>query len=193
MRNLAGLVHGLLVMAMIAVMCLIFATAMAGEARVFWTPPTQRVDGTPLSADDGLYYRVSWGQASRGYTETADTEASEHLVTDLGAGTWYFAVQAIDSAGLVSAFSNEGTKTFASSPPLPPSLTVQDGAQAAYGLVQSTNRMALIPVGIVPPGTECDAAQSIRDANGVQGYVVPRESVQWAGTVRPRVVVAQCG
>jgi hypothetical protein len=167
-------------------------TLWAGEARLSWVPPTEREDGSPIG--EALTYRVLWGQDSRQYDHSEMVSETEYTVADLGPGVWYFAVTAIDAGGLESDYSAEASKTFEASPPLPPSgLTVQQGAQAAYGLVQSTDRFALVPVGIVPAGTECDPAQQIRDSNGVRAYVVPRSAVEWAGSVRPRVVVAQCG
>lgn len=191
MRHLDRYILAALMVLGLGILVMIAAPAFAGEAHVSWTAPTEREDDTPIDGD--LTYRVSWGQQSRQYTETAETAATEYQVTGLSPGSWYFAVQAIDSAGLESAYSNEGTKQIAGSPPLPPVLTVQESARAAYGLVQSTDRFALVPVGMVPAGTECDPRQQVRDLNGVHGYVVPRDAVQWAGSVRPRVVVAECG
>lgn len=172
----------------------LFQTAQAGEARVYWSAPTERVDGTPLTAADGIFYRVSWGQVSGDYTGTAETAAAEYQVTDLGAGIWYFAVQAIDSAGLVSAYSAEVSKSFESPPAPPGGLMVLSPALTVYTLVQSENRIALVPVGTVPPETACDSSQSVRDSNGIHAYVVPKAAVIWASdTVRSEVVVAECG
>lgn len=77
--------------------------------------------------------------------------------------------------------------------PAPPeNLMVLEGQETAYTLQRSEDRMALVPVGVVAPGVMCDGSQSVRDANGVTAYVVPRDSVQWAGVTRTTVAFAQC-
>lgn len=163
------------------------APSLAGEARLSWAEVTERTDGTPVQVAG---YRVYWGNEPGTHPSQATTAQTEYTVDGLGAGTWYFVVTAFDSDGLESDPSAEVSKTFADAPPLPPEPAVQE--ETVYGLVQSTDRLALVPVGTVPVGTQCDD-QFIRDANGVEGHVVPRDAVQWSGTVRPRVVVAQCG
>lgn len=177
----------------VAALLLASAPAFAGQAVVSWTAPTERVDGTPL--DNLASYRVVWGQTSGGYIAQMQVAApaTTYTVDGLGSGAWYFAVTAIDADGLESDYSNEATKSF-TTPPVPPSgLVVLEAARAAYVIVQSENRIALVPVGTVPAGTACDSAQSVRDSNGVQGYVVPKSAVVWAGSVRAEVVVAGCG
>lgn len=163
--------------------------AVAGEATVSWTAPTERTDGTPLDGLSG--YIVFWGQASREYTESAFVDALSLRVEGLDTGTWYFTVVAVDLNGLESEYSAEVSKTFAEAPPEPPGdLTV--ASQTVYTLVQTADRIALVAVGTVPAGTACDATQYVRDSNGLRAYVVPKSAVSWAGTVRAEVVVAEC-
>lgn len=183
-----------------AVMTLLMMCAHAGEARLSWSAPTARVDGTPLAPSEIAGYRALWGTTSRAYTEEQVVDGLELEITGLLAGTWYFAVTAIDTAGLESAPSAEVSKTIEASPeapPVPPSAVVVGGPdgspQLAYVIVQSSNRIALVPVGTVPPGTPCDPQQVVRDSNGVTGFVVPASSVTWTGTARRSVVVAECG
>jgi hypothetical protein len=77
-----------------------------------WTAPTTNTDGTPLV--DLAEMRVSYGQASGSYDFTLLTgsptiESVE--IQGLSSGTWYFAVKAINSRGVESAFSEEKNKT----------------------------------------------------------------------------------
>lgn len=87
-----------------------------------WDAPTQNEDGTPLS--DLQAYRVGYGLSPGLYSDTASVDVSEmscngsgaaqtctFMVENLGVGSWYFAVQAVDADGNVSAYSNEVVKT----------------------------------------------------------------------------------
>jgi len=83
-----------------------------GTALVSWTPPTEREDGTAL--EDLAGYHVYWGKDPEDLKHTVDITnegQTSHLVENLEAGTWYFAVTAYCSAGLESAKSNIGSKT----------------------------------------------------------------------------------
>ena len=84
----------------------------SGSATLSWNPPTERTDGTVLGALDG--YRIVYGPYSRNYRyeiELDNPGLSRYFIDGLGAGTWYFAVIAIDSAGMESAPSAEVSKT----------------------------------------------------------------------------------
>jgi hypothetical protein len=77
-----------------------------------WTPPTLNTDGSPLT--DLAGYTVLYGTASRQYSTSlnisgASTNAA--VLEGLTAGTWYFAVQAVNSQGIKSDFSEERSKT----------------------------------------------------------------------------------
>ena len=172
---------------------LLAPTIYAGEARVSWTAPTQRVDGTAL--DNLAGYRVLWGTASRDYIQSAvvTVPTTTYTVTDLPEGTHYFAVTAFDADGLESAYSAEVSKVIQGTtvPPIPPDGLVVI-AETAYALVQTLDRIALVAVGTVPAGTACDPDQYVRDSNGRDGFVVPKDAVTWAGSVRAEVVVAAC-
>jgi hypothetical protein len=83
-----------------------------GNATVTWVPPTQRTDGSALTNLRG--YKVYYGQNSSSLTHIVDINnvgQTSHYVENLGAGTWYFAVTAYDSAGLESAKSAVRSKT----------------------------------------------------------------------------------
>lgn len=91
-------------------------------ARVSWVPPTARTDETPLPPEEIDGYRVYWGETEATVTENSvGTTETTYTVTGLAPGTWYFAVRAIDTNGLVSDLSTIATKTILSTaPPQPP-------------------------------------------------------------------------
>lgn len=99
-----------------------------GYAILSWEAPVTREDGSCL--DDLAAYRVSYGLAPGTYdktetvsvkdmsavdtgrsTECGKIQSYSYVVEDLGTASWYFAVQAVDSAGNVSDYSNEAIKT----------------------------------------------------------------------------------
>jgi hypothetical protein len=87
--------------------------AATGTATLSWNPPTERADGTPIGALAG--YRVLYGQVSMEYDTVIAIDnpgITRHMVEGLGAGTWYFAVTAVTVDGLMSAPSQEVSKSF---------------------------------------------------------------------------------
>jgi hypothetical protein len=77
------------------------------DKTVRWQPPTQNVDGTPLT--DLAGFIVYWGSTSRNYTGSQpinSATATEWEVT-LGEGEYYFALTALDSDDNESGYSNE--------------------------------------------------------------------------------------
>jgi hypothetical protein len=159
---------------------------LAADATLSWTPPTTNTDGSPLTDLGG--YKIYYGPTSGNYTnnqDLADPAAASAIVTDLTAGTWYFAVTAYNSTGQESDFSNEATKDILLTPSPPGGLTVAN--LTAFTIVKQENRFVLVAVGTVPPDTPCDSSQSV---NG--HYAVPRDSVTWGSNIEPLVVVADC-
>jgi hypothetical protein len=84
----------------------------SGFAMLSWTIPTQRVDGSQLANLAG--FRVYYGDAPFTYTEMVtlnNAGLTSFLVENLAAGTWYFSVTAVDSAGVESPLSESAQKT----------------------------------------------------------------------------------
>jgi hypothetical protein len=168
----------------------LFATqAIAGEANLSWTAPTQNTDGTAY--DDPGGFTVYFGPASGGVqigVDVPDPTATTFTVPDLTAGDWAFQVTAWDdkTPRNESVKSNTALKTIAGAPPAPPtSLTVAD--TTVFTIVKQVDRFVLLVVGSVPPDTPCDPTQTV---NG--HYAVPVADVTFTGTVEAVVVVAQC-
>lgn len=83
-----------------------------GAATLSWTPPTTRADGSPIGELAG--YRFLYGQASGEYErveEIGNPGITRYVIDGLGPGTWYFAIQSMTSDGLVSAPSEEVSKS----------------------------------------------------------------------------------
>lgn len=78
---------------------LLSVPGIAGDVSLAWDPsPSQGIVG----------YKVYFGNASGIYDGFKTTpNQTTYTVTDLAAGTYYFAVSALDAAGNESGYSNE--------------------------------------------------------------------------------------
>jgi hypothetical protein len=85
---------------------------VSGSATLSWQPPAERLDGSPLLNLAG--YRILYGQESGRYSHIVEIDSAgitRYFIDDLGEGTWYFAIVAIDTEGLESPPSAEVSKT----------------------------------------------------------------------------------
>lgn len=83
-------------------------TASSNAVTLNWTPPTQNVNGTPLTNLAG--YNIHYGTTSGDYTQTisvSNTGVATYVVDDLTPGTYYFSVGAVNSQGTESPLSSE--------------------------------------------------------------------------------------
>lgn len=80
----------------------------SGAATVTWTAPTSNTDGTAIAGP--VTYRIVYGTSADALTREQVASASPATVPDLAAGTWYFAVRAVNAAGVLSANSNVASK-----------------------------------------------------------------------------------
>lgn len=81
----------------------------SGVATLSWLPPTTYTDGSSISELSGYVIYVDDGS---GYTQLATIDnpsVSTYTVEDLPAGTYSFAVTAVDGEGAESDFSNATT------------------------------------------------------------------------------------
>jgi hypothetical protein len=88
------------------------AQPSTGSATVYWTPPTQKTDGTALGNLAG--FRVLYGRNASNLDRVAtisNANATSYTVNGLTSGTWYFAVKAFDTANAESDLSNVRSKT----------------------------------------------------------------------------------
>lgn len=79
-------------------------------ATLQWTIPTENTNGTPLTNLAG--FRINYGTAADNLSQSvtiANPESTSYVMSDLSAGTWYFAVEAYNTAGTFSPSSNVGS------------------------------------------------------------------------------------
>lgn len=77
-----------------------------GTATVSWTAPAQNTDGSTITNLSG--YVISYGSSPSAMTQTvtvSDPSATSFTIHSLVAGTWYFAVSAVETGGVSSALS----------------------------------------------------------------------------------------
>ena len=89
------------------------AVASNSSVSLAWVAPTQNSDGTPLVDLKG--YTIHYGSTSQDYTgsiSVTNPTVTTYLVNSLPAGKYYFAVTALNSAGLESLLSDEVSATF---------------------------------------------------------------------------------
>jgi hypothetical protein len=82
-----------------------------GSATVSWTAPTVNTDGSALT--DLARYRIAYGRSSTDLSQSADVNNASlttFTIDSLAAGQWFFAVYAVNSAGVESDVSNVATK-----------------------------------------------------------------------------------
>lgn len=102
---------------MVGLLCSAYINAKAqtcdGSATLSWTAPTERTDGTPLTAEELAWYWVHYSEGGTALDQkfVVPGEDLGAVVPGLCAGDWSFAVKAEDSEGRQSAFSNIADKT----------------------------------------------------------------------------------
>lgn len=89
-------------------------TVNAGSeaATLQWTRPTENTDGTTLTNLAG--YRINYGSAADELSQSvtvANPATTSYVMSDLASGTWYFSVEAYNTAGTFSPASNMGSIT----------------------------------------------------------------------------------
>jgi hypothetical protein len=79
----------------------------SGSALLSWTPPTQRADGTAIGNLMG--YKIYYGTSPDALTTVVTVEnagVASYEIDNIPPSTYYFAVTAVDTDRLESAFSN---------------------------------------------------------------------------------------
>jgi hypothetical protein len=176
-----------------------------GTATLEWTAPTQNTDGSALINLAG--FRVVYGASAAALNQTIqvpNASIATYVVTNLNAGTWFFAVKAYNTAGAESAASNVASKTIGASTetrsatrtvtvtPAPPKAPVLQVVQAdVFNASADYNILAFKPLkkyGTAELGTPCDAAKPICCSY----FPVAVAAVRWDGSGRTAYPVARC-
>jgi len=82
-------------------------TSATGAATIDWTPPSENTNGTKLTNLAGfrIYYGTSAANLNQ-MVQVASATETTYTISNLAAGTWYFAGVAYTTAGTQSALSN---------------------------------------------------------------------------------------
>jgi hypothetical protein len=91
----------------------VVSAASNGTATLKWAAPTQLSTGAPLR--DLAGFRVYYSQVSTRLNEVlavTDPQATSAAVSNLGPGTWFFAITAYTASGAESKRSNTVSKAF---------------------------------------------------------------------------------
>jgi hypothetical protein len=86
--------------------------AVTGTATLSWLPPTEHTDGSSVTNLGG--YNIYHGTSAESLSskiQVTNPGLTTYVVSDLGAGTHYFAVTAYTAAGIESEPSFAGSKT----------------------------------------------------------------------------------
>jgi hypothetical protein len=82
-----------------------------GSATVNWVPPLKNTDGSVLTDLSG--FQIHFGRSSASLTQVVainNASINRYLIENLSAGTWYFAVAAVNSEGSLSDLSAVSSK-----------------------------------------------------------------------------------
>lgn len=85
---------------------------VTGSATLSWVPPLEREDGSALTNLAG--YEIHFGSAAGALDQVIVLEnagLTSYVIENLGAGTWYFGMKAVDAQGLESKLSTVVSKT----------------------------------------------------------------------------------
>jgi hypothetical protein len=83
-----------------------------GSANLSWTAPTTNIDGTPLTNLSG--YVIYYGNSATSMTQSVqitDPATTSTVISGLTSGTWYFDIEAVNSANVESPASAVASKT----------------------------------------------------------------------------------
>lgn len=83
-----------------------------GSASLSWAAPTSNTDGSALT--DLAGYHVYYGTNADLLNQdlaVSNASATSATVNSLATGTWYFAVAAVNSGGIIGDLSNVASKT----------------------------------------------------------------------------------
>jgi hypothetical protein len=173
----------------------------SAAATVNWVAPTRNTDGTTLS--DLASFKVIYGRSASDLSSTkavSDPRATSTVLSGLTAGTWYFAVRAVNSAGRESAPSNTATKTITAAtaaktvsititPAPSPTPALRTVRTSVYDVIWVDNvRTRGRVIGTIALGKPCEAAYRV----GTNYYRVSRTDARLTMEPRGASIIARC-
>jgi hypothetical protein len=186
----------------ISLACLVLVSGplfAQAAATLTWEHPTEYTDGSPLPLADIANTGLFWSSSTCDPEELlgaamvlVDAPATEHVIEDLGPGTWCFTARTGTTGGLVSDPSNVASKTITATPFPPENLTAA-GGDAVYAILQAPDRVVLSQIGTLSSPTPCDDQVAVADSNGRVAFQVPQSAVTFFTGSSAEVVFALCG
>jgi hypothetical protein len=169
----------------------------SGIAKLTLTAPKTNTNGSALTNLAG--YKALYGTSSGALTKTmsfSDPKATSLSVPSVPAGTWYFAVRSVNSAGVESGNSNVAQKSITgASAAKTVNISVTSATLALetvstsvydYVTVNGTRTLGQF-VGNITLGKPCDSSVVIGNR-----YHVNRSDVRFKVTPRSRSVISWC-
>ena len=169
----------------------------SGIVKLNVTPPKTNTDGSALTNLAG--YKAVYGNSSSALTKSmsfSDPTATSLSVPSLLAGTWYFAVRAVNSAGVESDNSNVAQKSITGASAAKTvnisitsgTLSLKTVSTSVYDIVYVNGTRTLGQfVGNISLGKPCDSSLVIGNR-----YRVNRSDVRLSVTPRSRSVISWC-
>ena len=172
-----------------------------GTANLTWSAPTKNSNGSTLT--DLASYKVVYGTSSTALSQSksvTDPKATGVSIGSLAAGTWYFAVRAVNSKQVESANSNVSSRTITGvsaakgvnitiTPGTTPTPVYKTTSTRVYDvLFVNGGRVLGVEVGRVALGVKCNEKYPVPTGY----YPVPRDRVTFFRTARSTTVVTRC-
>ncbi len=90
----------------------ILQNVQAATATLSWTPPTQNIDGSPLTDLDHYVLKFGNSKTTMDNPVKIGKAIKKHIFTNLKNKTYYFVIFAINAKGISSGPSNIVSKSF---------------------------------------------------------------------------------
>lgn len=181
------------VLALLLMLCV--GMAYAGTATLTWTNPTTRTDGSAVAVAKNRIYRAPTCTSVFVLLRETTGPVTTYVDSNVPAGTYCWAVTALDSAGLESGYATV-LHVIPAAPPSPPTgLTVTAvvaglNMSPAYRINADGTRGSVV-LGFVPTGTSCTGSP-VYSYRGVSYARVDPTQVRWWGTSPTPNVAAPC-
>lgn len=175
------------------------AAVPTGKVNVLWTNASTATDGSPLIGSNQLV-RTTVEHGTCSAPGVFGTKRGEDFVPypqaviefELPVATHCFRAFHTTAGGGNSAMSNTAMKAVGETAPLPaPPTGLKAKQRVVYTVLKRPDAFVVLPVGSTADTTACLAEYAVRVA-GETYTAIPREAVEWSGTVQPDIVVAKC-
>ena len=170
-----------------------------GTATINWVAPTQNTDNSPLTNLKG--FKIVYGTSASNLNlsqSVNSTTARSATIAALGAGTWYFAVRAVNTANAESDNSAVVSRTItAATAAKTVNITISGSTTTSWKTINRRVYDVVIrdgvyavgrQVGTVPLGTPCQTHYKV----GADYYKVDASYVRQTLKPRSNTMIARC-